>query len=204
MARSTAANPAASAQDTTTRTRLIDAALLLFRRHGYHGVGVSEILAQSGISKGSLYHHFPEGKQELGVAVVQTLTERTLALFEQSRGSTTELLLGRAGTKIARWMQRTGEDTLALLASFVVESRGVPKLRLALRAAYKQLEHWLQGKLQADGFDATTALERAQLAIALFEGGGILSQAHGQPRLFTRAVECAAQLCARPPAGGDK
>lgn len=194
----------APGQDATTRMRLIEAALLLFRRHGYHGVGVSEILALSGISKGSLYHHFPDGKQELGVAVVQSIAARMRAMFEQSRSPTTELLLRRVGTKLSRWMQRTGDDTLAMLASFVVESHGVPALRQAVRAAYEELEQWLQCRLQADGFDKATALERAQLAIALFEGGGMLSQAHGQPQQFARAVEYAAQLCARPGEGGDK
>src|SRR4051812_32756368 len=137
MARSKVVTPVAAAPDTTTRTRLIEAALLLFRRHGYHGVGVSEILAQSGVSKGSLYHHFADGKQELGVAVVQSINERMLTIFEQSRSPTTEQLLRRVGGKLARWMQRTGDDTLALLASFVVESHGVPKLRMAVRAAYQ-------------------------------------------------------------------
>jgi hypothetical protein len=125
-------------------------------------------------------------------------------MFEQSRSPTTELLLRRVGTAISHWMKRTGDDTLAMLASFAVESHSVPKLRLAVRAAYKELEQWLQRRLQEDGFDKVTALERAQLAIALFEGGGVLSQANGQPQQFARAVECAARLCARPGAGGDK
>jgi TetR/AcrR family transcriptional repressor of lmrAB and yxaGH operons len=198
MPKSTAVTALAPSPDPSTRRRLIDAALLLFRRHGYHGVGVSEILTQSGLSKGSLYHFFPEGKQELGIAVVQDLTERVLAIFEESRSPTTELLLRRVGGRISRWMQRTGDGTLAMLASFVVESYGLPGLRHAVRTAYEQLEQWLRGRLQADGFDKATALERAQLAIALFEGGGMLSQAHGQPQVFARAIECAARLCARP------
>lgn len=204
MARSAAVTSTTLSQDATTRARLIEAALLLFRRHGYHGIGVSEILALSGISKGSLYHHFPDGKQELGVEVVQHITERILEMFARSRSPTTELLLRRVGAKIARWMQSTGDGPLAVLASFAVESRGEPRLRLAVRAAYNELEQFLQGRLQADGFDAATAADRARLTIALFEGGGVLSQVHGQPRLFSLAIEHAARLCAPPAAGEDR
>jgi TetR/AcrR family transcriptional repressor of lmrAB and yxaGH operons len=189
----------AVAEDATTRARLVEAALLLFRRRGYHGVGISEVLAESGISKGSLYHHFPDGKQALGVAVVQELAARMIEMFERNHRPTTEQLLRRVGQTLGRWMQRTGDDTLAMLASFVVESHDLPELRLAVRTAYQQIEQWLKRRLESDGFDATTALERAQLSVALFEGGGVLSQAHGQPRMFLRAVECAARLCTREP-----
>ena len=197
MGRSSVVALEAVAQDATSRARLIDTALLLFRRRGYHGVGIGEILTASGVSKGSLYHHFPDGKQALGVAVVQRLAARMLELFEQSRGQTTDQLLRRVGAKLARWMQHTGEGTLAMLAAFVVESHDLPALRQAVCDAYEEIERWLQQRLESDGFDSATALHRAQLAVALFEGGGVLSQAHGQPRRFLRAVECAASLCTR-------
>lgn len=195
MVRGTSETLVTHTEDATTKSRLIHTALLLFRRKGYHAVGVSEILTVSGISKGSLYHHFPNGKEELVVAVVHRITERMLAMFESSRSPTTGQLLRRVGGKLTRWMQRTGDSTLAMLASFVVESQGVPTLRLAVREAYQQLEQWLQGRLQADGLDKATARERAQLAIALFEGGAMLSHASGQQQPFARAVEYAARLC---------
>lgn len=55
----------------TTRNRLIQASALLFRQKGYNGVGVSEILAAANAPKGSLYHHFPNGKADLATAAAQ-------------------------------------------------------------------------------------------------------------------------------------
>ena len=42
----------------------------LFRRQGYAATGLNQILDQAGVKPGSLYHHFPRGKQQLAAAVV--------------------------------------------------------------------------------------------------------------------------------------
>ncbi|MBB3987910.1 TetR family transcriptional regulator [Sulfitobacter sp. BDSS02] len=57
--------------DPTSRDRLIRAASNLFRQKGYSGVGLSEILKEAGLPKGSLYYHFPKGKQELAEAATR-------------------------------------------------------------------------------------------------------------------------------------
>ena len=56
---------------TPTRERLLDASGELFRRQGYMGTGVKEILAEASAPFGSLYHHFPGGKEELGAETVR-------------------------------------------------------------------------------------------------------------------------------------
>ena len=53
-----------------SRTALIETAALLFRRQGYSATGVNQILEAADVKAGSLYHHFPDGKQELAAAVV--------------------------------------------------------------------------------------------------------------------------------------
>ena len=37
---------------------------------GLHGVGLNEILKTAGLPKGSLYYHFPGGKEELALAAI--------------------------------------------------------------------------------------------------------------------------------------
>jgi AcrR family transcriptional regulator len=54
-----------------TRDRILDRSGELFRRQGYMGTGVKEILAAAGTPFGSLYHHFPGGKSELGAETVR-------------------------------------------------------------------------------------------------------------------------------------
>ena len=57
--------------DPTSRDKLIRTASNLFRQKGYSGVGLSELLKEAGLPKGSLYYHFPNGKQELAEAATR-------------------------------------------------------------------------------------------------------------------------------------
>lgn len=55
----------------SSREHLIRTASALFRRKGYAGVGLTEILTAACLPKGSLYHHFPGGKQQLAEAATR-------------------------------------------------------------------------------------------------------------------------------------
>ena len=49
---------------------MIGTAATLFRRQGYAATGLNQILDDAAVKPGSLYHHFPRGKQQLAAAVV--------------------------------------------------------------------------------------------------------------------------------------
>ena len=53
------------------RKPIVDAAVTLFRRQGYAGTGLNDIVDTSGAPKGSLYHYFPDGKASIAVAAVE-------------------------------------------------------------------------------------------------------------------------------------
>ena len=48
-----------SSQKQSARERILSTAARLFYEHGYHGVGIDRIIAESGVAKMSLYRHFP-------------------------------------------------------------------------------------------------------------------------------------------------
>jgi len=54
-----------------TKERILDSSGELFRRQGYMGTGVKQILTEAGAPFGSLYHFFPGGKAELGAETVR-------------------------------------------------------------------------------------------------------------------------------------
>jgi AcrR family transcriptional regulator len=58
-----------------TRAHLVDVATRLFAAHGYDGTSIKAVLAESGVSRGSLYHHFP-GKDALFLAVMEDVVGR--------------------------------------------------------------------------------------------------------------------------------
>ncbi len=67
---------------TTTRDRIIVATNELFRRHGYNATSLSQISAAAEATTGSIYHFFPGGKEDLGVAVIDTTGAVYRELFE--------------------------------------------------------------------------------------------------------------------------
>ena len=82
--------------ESPARERLIDAATRLFASDGYHAVGISRILAEAGVSRVALYHHF-RSKEELILAVLRHRDEVTRNLImrevEQASRSPRERLL---------------------------------------------------------------------------------------------------------------
>jgi AcrR family transcriptional regulator len=58
-----------------TRAHVIEVATRLFAEHGYDGTSVEAVQASSGVSRGSLYHHFP-GKEALFLAVLEEVGAR--------------------------------------------------------------------------------------------------------------------------------
>jgi AcrR family transcriptional regulator len=65
---------------TDRRQQLIDTALKLFSRDGYHATGIDKILAESGVAKMTLYKHF-RSKEELIVAVLEQCDAEFRAWF---------------------------------------------------------------------------------------------------------------------------
>ena len=70
------------AKVSSAREDMLSAATELFRARGYEGVGVAELLEASGAPRGSLYFHFPDGKEQIGVEVIARVGEATLAQFK--------------------------------------------------------------------------------------------------------------------------
>ncbi len=68
------------------RTELVEAALRLFDRHGFHGVGIDRILAEAGVAKMTLYHHFAS-KDALVLAALERRDRDFRAAFLAAMGA---------------------------------------------------------------------------------------------------------------------
>ena len=183
--------------DTATRTRLLEAALILFRQRGFHGVGLNEILTAAQAPKGSLYHHFPGGKMQLAVAVVQSIEAGLLHLIETDTSDSTAKLVRHLGAQVIKWMRRTGGDACALLASFAAEGEADSPMHEAVGAAYRSIGRLLEKRLRRDGWTRAQARDRAGIVLALFEGAGLISHTCADARQFSTAIEYGARLCER-------
>src|SRR3984957_12694753 len=57
---------------SSTRERIVDASAELFRLQGYSATGVKQIVTAAQAPFGSLYHHFPGGKEQLGAEAIRS------------------------------------------------------------------------------------------------------------------------------------
>ena len=64
-----------------TKDRILDSSAELFRRQGFTGTGVKQIVVEASAPFGSLYHFFPGGKEQLGEEVVRWSGQMYLQLF---------------------------------------------------------------------------------------------------------------------------
>ena len=183
--------PAAS----DTRDRLLTAAQRLFRKRGYHATGLSDILEAALAPKGSLYHHFPGGKEAIGVCVVEKISSSLLTLLAQSRARSTEAILLKTGAQMLVSMEKTNYELCTLFAAFSAERKTSPQLGQAVTRAYAELTAALEVLLMRDGLTARAAKDKALLVTALMEGGLLLSQAQSDSSAFKLALKQAAGIC---------
>ena len=66
-----------------TRAHLVEVATRLFAARGYDDTSIEAVLAESGVSRGSLYHHFP-GKDALFWAVLEGIAARVGRHLEEA------------------------------------------------------------------------------------------------------------------------
>ena len=93
------------------RQHILDTGRALVLEHGFGGVGLSRLLAECGVPKGSFYYYFPS-KEAFGEALLHDYVQNYLARFD-------DLIAGpdTAGDKLHRfwtaWLGQAGSDGIA-------------------------------------------------------------------------------------------
>jgi TetR/AcrR family transcriptional repressor of lmrAB and yxaGH operons len=68
------------------RDRMVDSAIKLLAMRGFPGASFSSVLDDSGAPRGSIYHHFPGGKDELILEAVDRSGRSAAAVVDRLRG----------------------------------------------------------------------------------------------------------------------
>jgi TetR/AcrR family transcriptional regulator, lmrAB and yxaGH operons repressor len=175
---------------------LIDTAATLFRRQGYAATGLNQILDEAGVKAGSLYHHFPRGKQQLAASVVDTAgagIEQLLRRFVATNRPVADivdrwidlLVAGLAGD------QRDGCPIEPIATESVNAS---PEVRAASARAFKGWCTAIEERLRSEGWSDNDAETVALALISLIEGALILSRIAGDAAALNAAKPAARSL----------
>src|SRR5438093_2906905 len=72
---------------SNARRKMIESAATLLAMRGVQGTAFSDVLERSGAPRGSIYHHFPSGKDQLVDAAIELAGERALSVLDTLHGS---------------------------------------------------------------------------------------------------------------------
>lgn len=155
------------------KDNLVRTAMRLFRRQGFASTGLQQIVNESGAPKGSLYHYFPRGKEDLGEAAVTLAGEMILEMLTDlaTRHARPKAFLRAYCSVMAGWMEeaafRSGCPIATTLLEMAPQSPGITE------AGRKALDGWaavVAGVFERDGLSKREAAARATLVIAAMEG----------------------------------
>ena len=176
-----------------SRQAFVEATAELLRRQGYNATGLNEIVARSGAPKGSLYFHFPGGKQELAVAAMSQAGDELRQAIGAIVMSSDDLgeSLGRLIDALAAGLESSGYEMGCPIATVTLEvAASSEAVRATADAVFTSWLEVLQERLLAAGLTAADAERRALLVLAAIEGALILARAR---RDSAAALGCCAQ-----------
>ena len=174
-----------------SRASMVRSAASLIRTRGVSGTSFSDVLADSGAPRGSIYHHFPRGKDQLAGDAIGWTSERVLAHQRACRATTAK---GVLECFIGMWRQvvlASGGMAGCVVAGVAIDTVGDgPGLIDVVRATFRSWVDLLSEQLAATGVPAQRASAIATATVAGMEGALILCRAEGGVRpLETVAAE---------------
>lgn len=185
------------AREAKHRDKIVRAAAELFRRRGYAATGINEIAELSGAPKGSLYHYFPDGKEEIAAAAVRYAGERvaaTIADLVRSNEAPGDALRAY-GHMLGGWMAQSRFVDGCPISTTMLEIG--PEETAVVAAGRAAFASWVQGfadALSKAGVAEAEAEAAARSAIMLIEGALIFARVERNAAAITAAADAAARL----------
>lgn len=173
---------------TETREKMVRTAALLLAKRGLQGASFSEVLAASGAPRGSIYHHFPEGKDQLVAEALDLAQARALGALAQHDGA--------AATDVARGFVQLWRDVLVAsdfragcaVVAVTVAADADPLVTKAA-AVFREWQDALSALLAAGGVPPERSSSLASLLIAASEGAVIVARAESSLDRFDAVAD---------------
>ena len=168
------------------RGAIVRAAATLFRRNGYAATGINEIAEVAGAPKGSLYHYFPDGKDQIAEAAVRFAGKGVVATLEQlaQEHRTAAAMMQAYCRLLVGWMAKSGfRDGCPISTTLLESAPQSAGIALAGREAFVAWRAVIARALLRDGFSKGEARRLSTLAVSALEGSLILARVErsGEP-----------------------
>ena len=160
----------------TTRQRIVVTTARLLSQRGFHGTGLNQIVAEAAAPKGSMYHYFPGGKEQLvteAITATGHYVTGKISSADTARG-VAEALVDRVIALLERSEFADGCPIAATTLDIGPASAAVAD---ACAGVFQEWEQVLTARLVAEGAPADAAADAATLVVASIEGALVLSRA---------------------------
>ncbi|AAK90760.1 TetR family transcriptional regulator [Agrobacterium tumefaciens] len=160
----------------------------VFREHGYEGASLALIGKATGLGKGSLYHFFPNGKEEMVRAVLAEIEQWfEYSVYSPLRdGDDADAAIATMLDETAKYF-RSGRRVCLVGALAVANTRDL--FAQAIRGYFVAWVDALQAALVRQGRDAEQARLLSEDAVLAIQGAIVLSRALDDPAVFQRAID---------------
>jgi len=160
----------------------------IFREHGFAGTSLSEITARTGLGKGSLYHFFPNGKEEMARAVLDDVagwfeTNVFVPLRDSEDPAAGIDHMFKATVRFFHSGRR-----ICLVGTFALDDTR-DRFAAEVRSYFAAWTKALAAALKRSGFDTKTARETAEDVVAGIQGALVLARSRDDPGVFTRILK---------------
>jgi TetR/AcrR family transcriptional regulator, lmrAB and yxaGH operons repressor len=180
----------AKAADSKGKT--LAAAARLFRRQGYHGTALHDILAAGGAPRGSLYFHLPKGKEEIGGAALTLAGEAVRQAIAKAAetSESAEMFLTCVVRGMAADLEKSGYEEGCPIATTALETAAQSEvLGAATRNAFQKWELEIKRGLFRFGMPAGEADLAATVVLSQLEGALLLARTYRSPEPLHRAEQ---------------
>jgi TetR/AcrR family transcriptional repressor of lmrAB and yxaGH operons len=163
-----------------TKNRLRETATELFRRQGYSGTGISQVIEESGAPSGSLYFHFPGGKTELAIEAVTAAGDEIGRGIEYLLASSDDVAeaVGSVIDYLVADLQRSDFEHGCPVGTVALDTASTSEpIRLACRTIFEDWTAKVANRLRAAGWGKKAARDDALVVVALIEGALLLARA---------------------------
>lgn len=187
----------AKAPDSKWKT--LAAAIKLFRQQGYHGTSLHDILAAGGSPRGSLYFHFPGGKEEIGENALALAGEavRQGIVRAAEASESTEMFLTHVARAMAADLEKSDYREGCPIATTALETSAQSEvLGDATSSAFRKWETEISRGLERFGMASDEADLLATMVLSQLEGALLLARTYRSLEPIQRA-EQALKLLAR-------
>jgi TetR/AcrR family transcriptional regulator, lmrAB and yxaGH operons repressor len=166
---------------TDTRDRMINGAKELIRKNGYGATSFKDVWEYTDTPRGSVYFHFPDGKEELGLEVLSAVGTRLVDLSHAvgARTRTPETFIRGMARAIADEVEDSGfMDGCAIVNIAAETAAGSPVLREASAAAFSAWADAMAEELERKGVRRQLAVRTAELLVSSIEGARVLAKTY--------------------------